>query len=35
MNTEPDKKIASNKNILEQLKDSIAYLILLLLCGIA
>ena len=34
MNIEQDKRIVSNKNILEQLKDSIAYLILGLKCGI-
>ena len=35
MNIEPDKKFVYKKYILEQLKDSVAYLILGLKCGIA
>ena len=35
INIEQDKKIVSSKNILEQLKDSIVYLILRLKCRIA
>ena len=34
INIEPCKKIVTTKNILEQLKDSIVYIILGLKCGI-